>query len=83
MISTQHSTSLINAGAADAASARRRANVGAVSAKPGVFGDRVGFADAFGGGVLGGVSGSSRVRGSSSTDPVPGEASRLPRAKDS
>ena len=33
MISTQHSTSLINAGAADAASARRRASVGAVSTK--------------------------------------------------
>ena len=81
MIATQHSTSLINAGAALDALERRRANVGAVSAKPGVFGDRVGFADDFGGGVAGGVSG-SRVRGSSSTLPLaPGELSRLPLAK--
>ena len=79
MIATQHSTSLIKAGAALDALERRRANVGAVSAKPGV----AGFERGFGGGVRGGVSGSSRVRGSSSTEPVPGEASRLPRAKDS
>ena len=79
MVSTQHSTSLINAGAALDALERRRANVGAVSAKPGVFG----VVFCFGGGVRGGVSGSSRVRGSSSTEPVPGEASRLPLANDS
>ena len=79
MIATQHSTSLIKAGAALDALERRRAKVGAVSAKPGV----VGVVCCFGGGVRGGVSGSSRVRGSSSTEPVPGEASRLPLANDS
>ena len=79
MIATQHSTSLIKAGAALDALERRRANVGAVSAKPGVFG----VVFCFGGGVRGGVSGSSsRVRGSSSTLPLaPGELSRLPLAK--
>jgi hypothetical protein len=70
------SISLMSAGAALDALERRRANVDAVSAKPGV----AGFECGFGGGVRGGVSGSSsRVRGSSST--VPGELSRLPRAK--
>jgi len=68
----------MSAGAALDALERRRANVGAVSPNPGVFG--VVFCVA--GGVRGGVAGSSsRVRGSSST--VPGELSRLPRAKDS
>ena len=75
MIATQHSTSLIKAGAALDALERRRAKVGAVSAKPGV----AGFERGFGGGVRGGVSGSSLDKGISST--VPGELSRLPLAK--
>jgi len=69
------STSLINCGAALAALERRRAKVDAVSPNPGVFG----VVFCVGGGVRGGVSGASLVKGRSST--VPGELSRLPRAK--
>jgi len=66
----------MSAGAALDALERRRAKVDAVSANPGV----VGVVFCVGGGVRGGVAGSSsRVRGNSST--VPGELSRLPRAK--
>ena len=77
MIATQHSTSLIKAGAALDALERRRARVDAVSPNPGVFG----VVFCVGGGVRGGVAG-SLLKGSSSTPPVaPGELSRLPRAK--